>query len=449
MNFRSRFALFSTLWLIFILLLFNIFIYYFFVNISTRSELQLMRDKASTILNVKNIDVKEQWNKPNLLTEFLVSSEIIRIIGRDGLTKNEVFSDPELAEHDAVYSAVRNSQSFTKENVKYIFVQAPIYNSASIQVGTLEIGHKLLRLNFFLDLLLKALVVSSLCAVILSLIGSYFYTALLLKPIDSFVKTMREIQKYGEFRKIEMTNSRRDELNLLARAFNSMMDRIKENFSRQKQFVADASHELKTPLTIIESYTSLLKRWGGDDPQIREEAVDAIQSEAARLRELTKSLLQLADLEHEEWVIREWIDIVSVADETSVMMEQAFRRSIQVKCEAKNIYISGDMAKIKQVFIILLDNAIKYSSDPILIEVQEHQRSCKIKFIDRGIGIETEEIPNLFERFYRIDKARARKTGGVGLGLSIAKRIVELHGGYIEVYSTKNIGTTMVVNLPK
>ncbi|MFD2612195.1 sensor histidine kinase [Paenibacillus gansuensis] len=449
MNFRSRFALFSTIWLIIILLLFNIFIYFYFDNLSTRSELQLMRDKASTILNVKNIDQKSQWDRPNLLSEFLVASEMIRIVGIDGAVKNSVYSDPELAEVPPKQSLKSGSNSFTKDKVKYVFVQTPIYNAAHIQVGTLEIGHKLMRLQYYLDVLLNALIVSSLCAVMLSLLGSYFYTALLVRPIYSFVKTMRENQKSGEFRKIETKGSRKDELNVLATAFNSMMDRLKQNFSRQKQFVADASHELKTPLTIIESYISLLRRWGKDDPQIQEEAIEAIHSEAIRLKELTKSLLQLADLEHEEWVIREWVDIVTLASETAVMMEQAFGRVIELRSDQTNLYVSGDVAKLKQVFIILIDNAIKYSTEPIHIEIQEHQRYCKVKIIDKGIGIDAEEIPFLFERFYRVDKARARTTGGVGLGLSIAKGIVELHGGYIEVYSEKQVGTTMVINIPK
>lgn len=449
MNLRARFTVFATLWIMFILLVFDIFIYYYFINVSSKNELNLMQDKAYTILKVEGIVEEEQWKNPNLLSEFLVAGEMIRIIGIDGEIKNQIYSDEDLLEKSSITLKKQNSQIIRNGSLRYIYIQLPIVNHAHVKVGTLEIGHTLVRLQYFLGLLLNALIVASLCAVLLSLIGGYFYTTLLIRPIYSFVKTMRDIQKSGEFRSIELPNNRQDELSILANAFNSMMERIKQNFSRQKQFVADASHELKTPLTIIESYTSLLQRWGWNDKQIREEAVEAIHNEAIRLKELTKSLLQLADLEADEWVSRERTDMIQLAKETSAMMEQAFGRRIQIKSEDTEIIIKADVAKVKQVFIILLDNAIKYSFLPILMEIQEHNKYCKVKIIDRGIGIEPDEIPHLFERFYRVDKARARTTGGVGLGLSIAKRIIELHGGYIEVYSVINKGTTMVINFPK
>jgi signal transduction histidine kinase len=130
-------------------------------------------------------------------------------------------------------------------------------------------------------------------------------------------------------------------------------------------------------------------------------------------------------------------------------MKRTYEHPITVHVQEAEVLVSADEQKIKQLLVILLDNALTYSSKPIRIEITEQQRDVTISVIDHGVGIPAEDLPHIFDRFYRVDKARARETGGTGLGLSIAKRIVDAHGGEIDVLSIDGEGTTFIVTLPK
>jgi len=189
----------------------------------------------------------------------------------------------------------------------------------------------------------------------------------------------------------------------------------------------------------------MLKRWGSDDENVRKEAIDAIARETTRLQSLTKSMLTLAEAEQEDWLSLESFDVVPVVEEIATMMETTFQRSIRVKAFSHNVRMVGDKDKIQQLLVILLDNALKYSKEPIDVSVAHSKGIVRIEVKDKGIGIPENEIPHLFERFYRVDGARARTTGGVGLGLAIAKRIIDLHEGKVEVFSLQNLGTTITL----
>lgn len=144
------------------------------------------------------------------------------------------------------------------------------------------------------------------------------------------VNTMREIDRSGKLRQIELSSREESaELLQLVRAFNQMIERLERTFAKQKQFVADASHELKTPLTVISSYAGMLKRWGSGDESLRNEAIEAIDKEANRLQNLTKSMLMLAEAEQEDWLQQELFDVVQVVDEIATMLQTTFGRPIQ------------------------------------------------------------------------------------------------------------------------
>ena len=194
----------------------------------------------------------------------------------------------------------------------------------------------------------------------------------------------------------------------------------------------------------------MLKRWGRDDANIRDEAIEAIGKESQRLQNLTKSMLQLAQAETEDWLKLETFDLVQLADETADMLHMTFQRMIRVHTTGKqDIRLGADKEKIRQLLVILIDNAIKYSKEPIDISLSVHKNVVRFSVADKGIGIPEDEMPYLFERFYRVDGARSRTTGGVGLGLSIAKRIVDLHEGQIDVFSKPEQGTTISIAIPQ
>ncbi|MBM7563356.1 HAMP domain-containing sensor histidine kinase [Paenibacillus sacheonensis] len=450
MTLRRRFTFFTIFWLIFILILFNIFVYLFVIKITIRSEDQLLTNKVNILLEDPRINDPHQLANPDLLRDYYNVNELMRVIDSSGKAVNTQGSDPELLALKPDFSKRHDTGMFFIEGRRVLYMKVPLFHNNEI-IGTLEMYRKLTLLDSYLKVLVIALTITSIGAILFAIFGTYWFTSRLTSPIQHMVQTMREIDRSGKLRKIELAQRDQSaELLQLARAFNQMIERLDRTFERQKQFVADASHELKTPLTVISSYAGMLKRWGRDDANIRDEAIEAISKESQRLQNLTKSMLQLAQAETEDWLKLETFNLVQLADETADMLHMTFQRMIRVHTTNKqDIRLSADKEKIRQLLVILIDNAIKYSKEPIDISLSMHKNVVRFSVADKGIGIPEDEMPYLFERFYRVDGARSRTTGGVGLGLSIAKRIVDLHEGQIDVFSKPEQGTTISIAIPQ
>lgn len=446
MTLRKRFTLFTIFWLILILIFFNIFVYFYVIKITTESEEEVITTKMNLLLENPRIQSGRGLDSPDLLEEYRNVNEMIRIISPNNRVLNiGSGSHPVLMELPAEFEQFHNSGMITKGGERILFMRVPLYEEGKV-IAMLEVTRILDELDNYLQVLVAALSVTSVGAILFAIFGTYWFTSRLTAPIQQMVNTMREIDRSGKLRQIDMGNREESaELQQLIRAFNQMIERLDRTFARQKQFVADASHELKTPLTVISSYAGMLKRWGRDDEKVRDEAIEAISKEATRLQSLTKSMLTLAEAEQEDWLKLEMFDVVQVIDEIASMLQTTFQRTIRVKTLSKVVRMMGDKDKIRQLLVILLDNAIKYSKEPIDISVTLMKNIVKIEVKDKGMGIPEKEIPHLFERFYRVDGARSRSTGGVGLGLSIAKRIVDLHEGKIDVFSLPNLGTTITL----
>jgi signal transduction histidine kinase len=274
---------------------------------------------------------------------------------------------------------------------------------------------------------------------------------IVIQPIQHLIGAMKRIQNSGNYEQIKTTEHRKDELAQLEHTFNDTMTLLERNYKKQEQFVSDASHELKTPLTVIESYASLVNRRGISDPKIIHEATEAILQESVRMRDMIEQMLQLARYDEEMVFNREATDLVTVIEQTLRSMKQAYHREINLIIESTfetHIY-NTDEKKLKQLLFILLDNARKYSEDEIDITITEAPSLIKISIIDRGIGIPSDSIPKVFDRFYRVDEARNRKTGGTGLGLSLAKEMAEGLGIKLDINSVLHVGTTITLELPK
>jgi signal transduction histidine kinase len=373
----------------------------------------------------------------------------MRIVDTKGKVLNSRGSDPELLALPPVFTEQHETGMMFIDGRRALFMKVPLYHGSQV-IGTLEMYRKLTLLDSYLQVLVIALTITSVGATLFAIIGTYWFTSRLTSPIQHMVQTMREIDRSGKLRQIELDQKDQSaELLQLARAFNQMIDRLDRTFEHQKQFVVDASHELKTPLTVISSYAGMLKRWGRDDDTIRDEAIEAISKEAQRLQNLTKSMLMLAQAEQEDWLRAEVFNVVQLAEETADLLHMTFQRMIRVHSAKPEVRLRADKDKIRQLMVILLDNAIKYSKETIDISLTVTKGSVRISVSDKGIGIPEEEMPYIFERFFRVDGARSRSTGGVGLGLSIAKRIVDLHEGQIDVFSKPEQGTTITVVIPQ
>ena len=251
-------------------------------------------------------------------------------------------------------------------------------------------------------------------------------------------------------RRIDLPGTQK-ELKALAQAINAMLDRINEAYRSQMRFVSDASHELRTPIAVIQGYANLLNRWGKDDPATRQEAIDAIQQEAASMKELVEQLLFLARGDNDSMHIQmEMFDLTEVAAEVlkeTEMIDQT--HTFAARWEGA-VPVRADVGLTKQALRILVDNSIKYTpaGGRITLSASAGDGLARLSVQDEGQGIDADSLPHIFERFYRTDESRARQTGGTGLGLAIAKWIVERHGGWFEVRSWPGVGTRMTMVLP-
>lgn len=243
------------------------------------------------------------------------------------------------------------------------------------------------------------------------------------------------------------------ELHGLEDAINKLLDRMRDSYRQQARFVSDASHELRTPISVIQGYANMLDRWGKNDKEILDESIAAIKSESENMKNLVEQLLFLArgingktQLTRTEFLLN---DMICEVFEESKMIDQ---NHIYRYINSENISINGDSGLLKQTARILVENAAKYteSGGEIILKVGTNPKGEPYFYIqDNGIGIDNEDIPYIFERFFRADTARVRKNGGTGLGLSIAKWIIDSHKGFFSVLSRKEIGTRITVFLPK
>lgn len=236
--------------------------------------------------------------------------------------------------------------------------------------------------------------------------------------------------------------------------FNDITE-LKKLEQIRKDFVANVSHELKTPITSIKGFSETLLDGAMEDKETLEEFLRIILKESHRLQTLIQDLLDLSKLEQHHFALnKEEFNLVEILNKATKMLEgRAEAKNIKLLFPQSNeiIQIEGDRSRLTQVFLNLITNAVIYTPNDgeITVYVVEKKRKIEVKIQDTGIGIEQEEIPRIFERFYRVDKARSRNSGGTGLGLAIVKHLVELHRGTIQVESKMGEGTTFTVILHK
>ncbi|KDN57225.1 two-component system histidine kinase PnpS [Exiguobacterium sp. AB2] len=234
--------------------------------------------------------------------------------------------------------------------------------------------------------------------------------------------------------------------------FNDISE-LKRLEKMRKDFVANVSHELKTPLTSIRGFSETLLDGAKEVPELRDQFLDIIQKEATRMQMLVEDLLELSRLEREDFHL-EFVPVELnqlVEEVTLVLSQKAERKSIQLETRHDGeVMLQADMNRIKQVILNLVANAINYSPEGSRVEIAVERNDAIGRLIvkDNGIGIAEKEISRIFERFYRVDKARSRNSGGTGLGLAIVKHIVDLHHATIQVDSVEGEGTTFTIEFP-
>ncbi|MCK2000969.1 HAMP domain-containing sensor histidine kinase [Peribacillus frigoritolerans] len=444
MRLRKKINLYTAVLFIFLLLLMNVSIYFVFSNLMMVNEMNRAKAETGKIA----FDVSENVNNisPNdLLRAYLPIDGMIGIVieGQRKGTAVTSNSEKQLSNRNSSFYPGEKSEIITYQQKKYVFVSNPIvWGDGS--VVNLQITKSMSATEEMLAVLRIVLIAVTIIAMIPVLISSTILSNFIARPIRSMIDTMKEIQTSGQFKRLSLEEKSKDELVEMGKTFNHMIDLLQANFEKQEQFVSNASHELKTPLTVIESYASLLKRKGLERPDLFDESIEAIHSEAIRMREMTEQMLLLAK-HQEKWNIqKENVNLNDIMAELAKVYKNAYNRTVEIY-SGDAIEAVTDVQKLKQLLFIFLDNARKYSDELISVYIGQTSDEAYIRIEDRGDGIPKAELPKVFDRFYRVDKARNRKQGGSGLGLSVAKEIADAIDVRIEMDSLEGRGTIVTL----
>lgn len=283
----------------------------------------------------------------------------------------------------------------------------------------------------------------------------YGFAQYFFRPIKHMVDTMNDITEdtLSQSRIVVKSTNAEDELTDLSEKINDLLDKMALYVRQQKQFVEDVSHELRTPTAIVEGHLKLLNRWGKDDPQVLDESLSASLNEITRMKTLVQEMLDLSRAEQVQMHYKNEItpirEVVEQVFHNFDMLYEDFSFFFDDDLDEER-YINIYRNHLEQILVILLDNAVKYSTNrkEIHISLSETLSRVQIAIQDFGEGMSQEDQQRIFNRFYRVDKARSREKGGHGLGLSIAKELLEGYKGDISVESVLGHGTVFRIQLP-
>lgn len=320
-------------------------------------------------------------------------------------------------------------------------------------IGYVQLFYDLSKVDKVKKQLLNTYFWLVLLSILVSLAFGFLLSNYFLHPFKKITEIINEIKSDPQTEARMPLLNTNDEFSDLSKVFNDMMDRMQRYIEQQQQFVGDVSHELRTPVAVIEGHLKLLNRWGKDDPEILEESLGASLQEINRMKSLVQEMLDLSragqiDIHHlndtsdaKEVIHQVYNNFVMLYPDFTFILDDDLPQEMQV-----GIYRNH----FEQVLIIILDNAVKYSLNrkEVHVSVSYRMNYLDIAIQDFGEGIKEEEIEQVFNRFYRVDKARSRNKGGNGLGLAIAKQLIETYSGSIGVESVLEKGSVFRIQLP-
>ncbi|WEV54172.1 HAMP domain-containing sensor histidine kinase [Leuconostocaceae bacterium ESL0723] len=294
---------------------------------------------------------------------------------------------------------------------------------------------------------------TAVAASVLAFLVTFFLIKLIVRPVHTIEDTIRAFEADPMTDQRAQDMGMNDEFSDLAKILNQMIDRLQDLIRSQQQFVSDVSHELRTPVAVVKGHMGLLNRWGKDDPEVLEESIQASLSEVERMETLINEMLNLTRAEQipeqksdqitdvGAVVQRIFSDFQMLHPDFILTFDNDLSRPAEVRIRRDHL---------EQILIILADNAVKYSTDRREIHFALSQSATRVEIgiQDFGEGIAAEDLEKIFDRFYRVDRARNHHTGGNGLGLSIAERLVTAYGGQLTVESALGSGSVFTIWLP-
>ena len=416
----------------------------------TISTLKLKDQYFNDLAHANKFDDDSESYKEKKIQQrnFDIDLEFIQLVNDQGkvLKKSENLSTRTLifkpSNSDTIYLNGRVDGSMLRH------VQVPLVNPDGVIKGYLIVAHSLMNALTFLQELQIIFLFSFPVIVVTLFVLTRFIAGESIKPIDDVITTAEKITKTNLTQRIPLPHNQ-DELHRLSATINALLDRLQDAFQREQQFTADASHELNTPLSVVKGTLEVLLR----KPRAIEHYEARVQFcliELNRMRRIIDKLLVLALYEGnkispniEEIILPELIDDV-LARMRTVTLEKNISITVQ---KSDNEKVAADPAMLEMIFENILSNSIKYSpvSSAITIAIEHNGSDITCSIADQGIGIPEQNMPKIFDRFYRVDESRNSKNGGVGVGLSIVKKLADLQQITVGVNSKPNIGTTFML----
>ncbi|MFD0680664.1 MULTISPECIES: HAMP domain-containing sensor histidine kinase [unclassified Paenibacillus] len=453
---KWKLTIWSTLLLVLLFAVYNIVQYAFVERWMIKQEEANTQQDMREILNYfleNEVSFKEGEfvQARNFLERMNRPDQLIRVLNEKGEPILTVSDD--IPEQWVEAKAVSSKElvGIKHTNDRLVIMRSPLtifkFN------GTVEIIKNIVNFEKLTDALFYVMVLCGLGAVVISGLGGRLLAGQLLKPLQGMAETIRNIKQKGLHERMQLNNNK-DEIATLMVMFNTMMDQVERSFQQQRQFVEDASHELRTPVAIVEGHLSLLQRWGKHDPAILEESLNASIQEVARLKMLVQELLALSRAEKLDPEYNSEVTDPEQAIRTIIKNMAVLHPTFDIQAELealKSVVLAISPQHLEQILLIVLDNAVKYSEQHKIICVRAtvNEEAALIEVIDSGIGIASSDMPYIMDRFYRADKARSGEQAGHGLGLAIAKRLVDIYNGTITLQSIEHEGTTVCISLPK
>jgi len=308
-------------------------------------------------------------------------------------------------------------------------------------------------IKVFLLITTATLVIGGIVVFVIGVLLSFYAVTMVLNDLKKINKTIDDLNKKPDSDSRIKLRKRNDEIYDMTVNINKTLDRMQAYTNQQKEFVEDVSHELRTPVAVLEGHLSMLQRWGKDDPEVLNDSIKSSLQELNRMQSLIQEMLDLTRVEQIDSAYLEqttevkplftqvYNDFKMLHSDFVINFDDDIRAGSKVKIYRNHL---------EQVLVILLDNAFKYSADRKEINLAASTNSELLEVVvqDYGLGIAKNDLKRIFNRFYRVDKARSRKRGGNGLGLSIAKRLIEIYHGSLEVESVVGSGTVFKIELP-
>ncbi len=464
MSLRNRIAIYYTIATsLLIVLIFGGILFLVDRAVSSHNDVAMMYEVTEEISNLKlkdqffndlahankfDDDGDDYKEKKRKQMNFDIDLEFIQLVDNQGnvLKKSENLSGRTLIFKGSSSDTIYFNGSIEGSMLRHI--QVPLVSPDGITKGYLIVAHSLMNALSFLQKLQIIFLFSFPVIVITIFVLTRFIAGESIKPIDDVITTAEKITKRNLNQRIPLP-IHQDELHRLSVTINDLLDRLQEAFQREQQFTADASHELNTPLSVVKGTLEVLIR----KPRAIEHyeaRVHFCLIELNRMRRIIDKLLVLALYEGNK-ISPNIQDIMLpqlIEDVVARMQAAAFEKEIAITLKgAENVKVAADHAMLEMIFENLLSNAIKYSpsSSAITIAIEHNGGEITCCIADQGIGIPEKNIPKIFDRFYRVDESRNSQTGGVGVGLSIVKKLADLQQITIAVQSTPNIGTTFML----